>query len=128
MLYWTAHYLFCLLRMIYFPITLYGRENIPARGSFIFASNHLSNLDPMLLGLCSGRRLSYMAKDSLFKNKIIGFILSLVDAFPINREGPDVRALRESLRRLKAGRPLVVFPAGTRGSLEIPKEAFVFGY
>lgn len=96
-----------------FPCDVRGRENLP-RGGFIFASNHVSNLDPMLIGISSRRRLSYMAKDSLFKDKFFRFILYQVGAFPIKRGAADVGALREALKRLKRGCPVVVFPEGTR--------------
>ncbi len=114
MVYWFFYFLNYVLGLIYFPTKVYGKENIPRKGSFIFASNHASNIDPIVLGLTAQRRICYMAKDSLFKNKILAAILRKVEAFPMNREGGDVKALREALRRLKAGLPLVVFPSGTR--------------
>lgn len=118
MFYWIAFYFFRLMQFLYFPTTVLGKENVPSRGGFIFASNHLSNLDPVLLGLAIGRRTSYMAKDTLFKHPVINVVLRAVEAFPINREGADIRAMRESLRRLKAGSPLVVFPTGTRMAVD----------
>src|SRR3989338_365801 len=114
MVYWIAHVLFVIVSKLIFPIKVKGREYIPAQNSFILASNHLSNLDPMILGLASRRRLSYIAKESLFKNKIFGVILHQVGAFPIKREAADFRAIRETLRRLKKGSPIVIFPEGTR--------------
>ena len=78
------------------------------------AGNHISNLDPFILGICSWRRFSYVAKDSLFKNKFLAFLFYQVGAFPIRRETSDFRAIREILRRLKNGCPVIVFPEGTR--------------
>lgn len=122
MIYWMAHALACILSKIFVPITVYGKESIPPRNSVIIASNHLSNLDPMLLGLASGRRLSYVAKESLFKNKIFSFFLYQVGAFPIRRDYGDVSAIKEALRRLKKGGRIVVFPEGTRKSQDGPRK------
>lgn len=118
MFYWIAFYFFRLMQFLYFPTKVYGYENIPRTGAFIYASNHISNLDPLLLGLTANRRISYMAKNTLFKNPIANMALRGVDAFPLNRESGDVKSLREALRRLKAGRPLVVFPTGTRTAVD----------
>lgn len=114
MIYWISYFIIKILNKIFFPFTIHGKENIPVKGGFIFASNHLSNLDPFLIGLSVWRPISYMAKDSLFRNRILRFFLGQVGAFSVKREGPDIGALREAIRRLKGGSPLVVFPEGSR--------------
>ncbi len=114
MFYRFAYYIVKLLSLIFFPYTVIGKENIPPGGGCIFASNHLSNLDPLMIGLCAYRKTTYLAKDTLFKNKILGTILRWCEAFPIRRGESDVRAIRECMRRLKKGLPVVVFPEGTR--------------
>jgi len=102
--------------MIFMSTKFIGTENIPKNGSFIMASNHLSNLDPFIVGISCRKRFSYIAKDSLFKNKIQGFLLHHVGAFPIRRDTSDFRALRETIKRLKQGCPIILFPEGTRGA------------
>ena len=116
MVYWISYYIIKFFGMIFFPFRIYGRENLPRQGGFIFASNHLSYLDPLLIGLSARRRISYMAKDSLFKNRWFGAFLRQVGTFPVRRGQPDIVALREAIRRLKKGCPLVLFPQGTRGA------------
>lgn len=101
---------------VFFPVAVFGRDHIPRKGGFILASNHLSNLDPMILGLASGRRLNYVAKEALFRNKFFGFVLRQVGAFPIKRDSLDIRAIKEALRRLKKNGGTVIFPEGTRKS------------
>lgn len=100
--------------MIFVPRRVTGLENIPARGGCIFACNHLSNLDPPFIGTVIHRPLSFVAKESLFQNKILGFILRHVGTIPIKRNQADFRALREAIRVLKNGRPVVIFPEGSR--------------
>jgi len=114
MFYWFSFYFIKMLGAIFSPRKVVGGENIPQGDVFIIASNHLSNLDPFLIGLCLKRRISYMAKDALFRNPILKWMLKSVEAFPIKRGSADVWALRETLRRLKRGMPVVMFPEGTR--------------
>ena len=113
-MYGIAWVIWKILSGLAFPLKLYGKGNVPSKGVFIFASNHLSYLDPMIIGGCFPRRISYMAKDSLFKNKLFAFFLKKVGAFPVKRESADIAAVKEALKRLKAGCPLVLFPEGTR--------------
>jgi len=114
-LYWIAYHLFKLLSFLFFPLRVVGKENIPRQTHFLYASNHLSNLDPMLLGLSVPFRISYMAKDSLFKNKVFGWVLyNVSSAFSLKREKADIGALKEAIRRLKQHSSVVVFPQGTR--------------
>lgn len=66
------------------------------------------------MGIVTGRRLSYMARDTLFENPWLGFILPRLGVFPIKRNTADKKAIRESLDRLARGLPLLLFPEGTR--------------
>ncbi len=114
MFYWFSYCVAKMLGMIFAPRTVLGSKYIPKTGGFLIACNHVSNLDPFLIGLSLRRRISYMAKDTLFHNAILKFMLDRVEAFPVRRETSDIRALRETLRRLKRGSPVVMFPEGTR--------------
>jgi len=111
-----GRFFFKILSALFFPVTVKGRENLPTSGGFILASNHISNLDPFLVGSFSGHMPNFVAKQSLFKNKFIGFALGSWGAFPVKRKSADLGALKESLKRLKKGMPLVVFPEGTRAA------------
>jgi len=99
---------------LFFRMKVRGAENIPKRGGFILASNHVSFLDPLALGAASGRNLDFMARESLFKIPVFGSLIKAVDAFPVKRDSADKRALKEAMRRVKAGRALTLFPEGTR--------------
>ena len=118
MIYWISYYIIKLIGQIFSPRTILGKEHLPKAGGFLLASNHKSNLDPFLIGLCFNRRISYMAKDSLFKNPVMRFMLHHVEAFPVRRGASDVRSIREAIRRLKRGLPIIVFPEGTRQGAE----------
>jgi len=116
---WLNFYKFArgLLRGIFkilYRIEIEGIENIPDKGRVILCANHISNLDPIIVGIISPRAICFMAKKELFKNKFIAKILYLLKAFPVDRQGSDISAIRKSLEVLKNEEVLGIFPEGTR--------------
>ncbi len=93
---------------------MYGRENIPRKGGFIVAANHVSYLDPLVIGISCPRRLGYMARHDLFAHPVFGGIIRNLGAFPVKRKSADLSALKEAVKRLKEGKGLLIFPEGTR--------------
>jgi 1-acyl-sn-glycerol-3-phosphate acyltransferase len=77
---------------------------------------HRSNIDTPLAAAVSSRRLRFMGKDSLWKIRAIGWILSALGAFPVTRGTADREALKRCITVLEMGEPLVLFPEGTRQS------------
>jgi 1-acyl-sn-glycerol-3-phosphate acyltransferase len=97
-----------------FGMRVTGRGNVPRSGGVIIACNHISNLDPPVLGSAVPRRVSFMAKSELFTTRAGEFYLPRLGAFPVNRRGVDTAALRAGVAELESGRALIVFPEGTR--------------
>ncbi|HRX86733.1 MAG TPA: lysophospholipid acyltransferase family protein, partial [Phycisphaerae bacterium] len=91
-----------------------GVENVPVRGPAILACNHQSYLDPVLVGAFAKRTLHYMARDTLFRNSYFSRLIRSYNAFPVKRGETDVTAIKQSLRLLKEGKALLLFPEGTR--------------
>ena len=91
-----------------------GIENVPPMGALIIIANHQSNFDPPLLSASIPRRVYFLAKSSLFMGPAITWFLNSYGAFPVNREGGDIRAYRWVISQLRAGKPVVLFPEGTR--------------
>lgn len=114
MIYWLGYYFMRLMRFLFFPCRIIGKENIPSTGAFIFSSNHSSNLDPFILGIIPSREIYFFAKKELFKNPLLGWLLRQWHAFPVDRHRADIGALKKSIRYLRNGCPLVFFPQGTR--------------
>ncbi|MEQ8788549.1 MAG: lysophospholipid acyltransferase family protein [Pirellulaceae bacterium] len=105
-----------------------GRENIPAAGAALVCANHQSLLDPPLIGLAFDRRLNYLARQSLFKSRLLGAVIHFLDAIPIDRDGSGLAGLKETLRRLKRDELVLIFPEGTRsrdGEVSPLKPGFV---
>ncbi len=116
MVYMFGRFLCWLGFAIYAPIKISGRSNIPNKGGFIIAGNHISYLDPLVLGVAVFRPLNYMARDTLFRNRVFAWILRHVNVFPLKRNSADFGAIKEALKRLKKGEGLVLFPEGTRSA------------
>jgi len=90
-----------------------GFRNMPASGGVLLVSNHLSFLDVILLGVGSRRPLNFVARSTLFVPPLGPLIRSL-GAFPIQREGMGASGMKETLRRLRSGGVVALFPEGTR--------------
>ncbi|MCF7894855.1 MAG: 1-acyl-sn-glycerol-3-phosphate acyltransferase [Candidatus Omnitrophica bacterium] len=90
-----------------------GRECIPKKGSFILASNHISNLDPPLLSSVCPRQLAIVAKKELFKYKLASFYFKKVGTIPIERGRITIQTMRTLVRTLEK-KPILIFPEGSR--------------
>jgi 1-acyl-sn-glycerol-3-phosphate acyltransferase len=97
-----------------FRYRVIGEEKVPRSGGLLVVANHISNLDPPLLGIGVPRPISYMAKKELFAMPILKQLLPHLNAFPVDRQAGGTAALRASLRMLKAGRCVGMFPEGGR--------------
>ena len=93
-----------------------GKHNIPKSGPFLLAPIHRSNIDTPLAAAVTSRRMRFMGKDTIWKVKPIGWIISSLGAFPVTRGSADREALKRCIAVLESGEPLVLFPEGTRQS------------
>ncbi|MBP1969626.1 1-acyl-sn-glycerol-3-phosphate acyltransferase [Virgibacillus natechei] len=106
-----------LIAIIFYPlfrIKVIGKENIPKEGPVIICSNHISNMDPPVVGITSPRDIYFMAKGELFEKRFLGKLLLWVHAFPVKRGLSDRNALRKGLGILGNNETLGLFPEGTR--------------
>jgi len=102
---------FCVLLL---KVRVYGAGRVPRTGGLMLVSNHQSFLDPVLLGIALPRECTYMARESLFAHPLFRGLIRSLNAFPVRRNEADIGAIKESLRRLRDGAALVIFPEGTR--------------
>ena len=93
---------------------VYGAGNVPATGPVIVACNHISYFDPPLLGTACPRRIRYMAKAELFKMPVLGPAITAFGAYPVDRHGTPMAAVRRSVEVLRRGEVIGIFPEGTR--------------
>ena len=93
-----------------------GRENIPAQGALL-VSNHVGWLDPLWLGVAVWPRpIHPMAKSELFSNRLFGWLIRRIGAFPVNRGSPGPSALKLPVQIIHQGGMVVVFPGGHRAA------------
>jgi 1-acyl-sn-glycerol-3-phosphate acyltransferase len=113
-LYDIAKYTFWGLFGSIWRMRVHGAQNVPKNGPLIVACNHMSYLDPPVLGSASPRRLSYMAKEELFRIPVLGPSIAAVGAYPVDRKGSATAAIKRSVEVLRRGGAIGIFPEGTR--------------
>jgi cytidylate kinase len=97
-----------------FRMRICGLEHVPAEGAVVLACNHRSNLDPFFLGAACPREIHFMAKRELWKFKPLGWLVSGLGTFPVNRGQADRKAVKRALEVLAGGAILGLFPEGHR--------------
>jgi 1-acyl-sn-glycerol-3-phosphate acyltransferase len=122
--YWLARAILQPMFHLYFRLSRIGREHIPAQGPVILASNHRSFLDPFVIAVMARRPIYFVAKQELFINRPVAWLLASLGAFPIDRHGADEDAMATARAILDRGDGVLIFPEGTRirpGALGAPK-------
>ena len=98
-----------------FRVKIIGRENEPSKGGFVVCANHTSATDPVVLCYAFRKhQVRFMAKKELFKVPIVSWAISLLGAFPVDRAGNDVGAIKKAVAMVKDGKCMGIFPQGHR--------------
>ena len=116
----SAIYAYC---KIVYRAEIIGKENIPEKEALIFCGNHRNYLDPPLMVATVGRHIRFMAKEELRKNLFFAFLGIVFDGIYVKRDSKDVTALKTTLKALKSGESIALFPEGTRNGLEKGEKA-----
>ena len=98
----------------FYRFRAFGREHLPEDGGALLASNHQSHLDPPLIGQAVPRRINYLARATLFRFFLLRWLIQSLDAIPIDREGSGLGGIKETMKRLRSGGKVLMFPEGTR--------------
>ncbi len=112
--YIVAHRLVARTVLHLFRVKIIGAENLPAEGGYIYCSNHVSALDPITVCGAGRTQVHYMAKKELFKIPILSGLIRALGAFPVNRGGADVGAIRRAIELLQAKESVGIFIQGHR--------------
>ena len=109
-----AIYAYC---KVVYRFKVVGIENIPKEGPIIICGNHRSFIDPPLIEVTCKRYTRFLAKEELTKNPFLKLLGKVFDAILVKRDTKEVTAIKESLKTLKNGQCLALFPEGTRNGL-----------
>ena len=114
--------------LLFFRLTIRlkieGLENVPQTGGALMVSNHVHNVDPVLLEAVFPRPIRFMAKKEVFDVPIAAWISRMTDSFPVDRQNPDRAALKHAQIRLDGGAIVGMFPEGTRSTTGGIKDVF----
>jgi 1-acyl-sn-glycerol-3-phosphate acyltransferase len=106
---------FCrIVATVVFDLKVWGLENIPENGGVLLVANHQSFLDPIIIAVRLRRPVSYMARSGLFENPFLSWLIRSLHAFPVRQGEGDLGAIKESIRRLRDGHVLNIYPEGSR--------------
>lgn len=97
-----------------FALEVHGEENVPSDGRYVLVSNHISNADVIMLAVTCKRPICFMAKKELFMIPLFAQLIRALGAFPVDRKGSALSALKAAVKRLKDGETVGLFPQGTR--------------
>jgi len=112
--YYCCRFPIYLFFLILYRTRFYGRNNLPENGAVVLISNHQSHYDPPLIAVGLRRRLNFLARKTLFKFKLFGWLIDMLDAIPLDIDGIGFAGIKESIKRLKNGEIILVFPEGGR--------------
>lgn len=103
-----------LIAVTFYRLRCEGREHWPAIGGGLVCSNHQSFFDPPLVGMTCPRQMNYLARETLFKVPVLSQVMNYLGGISIDREGSGLSGLKETMKRLRAGELVLIFPEGTR--------------
>jgi 1-acyl-sn-glycerol-3-phosphate acyltransferase len=112
--YWIGYHLSRLASRLFFRFRVIHRERMIQSGPVILAMNHQSYLDPPLAGTACDRAIYFLARRTLLKVPLLGWVLPKLNVIPVNQEGVDRTAIKTVIRVLQAGNGVLVFPEGSR--------------
>lgn len=107
-----------------YKVNYIGTENVPVDRGIILAPNHITALDPVIVGSgCPKCEMHFIAKKELFENRAVGFFLTQLNSFPVDRSKFDFDAINYAVEIVKKGGALGIFPEGTRSQDFTPQKA-----
>ena len=113
----VAFFIYVYCKIVY-RIKIIGKENVPKEGALLFCGNHRTYLDPPLITVTAGRKMSFMAKEELKSNPLMRFLCFAFDGIWVKRDNKDIGSLKTAMKILKNGGCIGIFPEGTRNGME----------
>lgn len=108
---WPLVWVYC---KVFFRLKIIRQTPSLPLGAMVLCGNHLHALDPLPFSMITHRQVYYMSKKEVFQKRFLGWLVTQLGAYPVDREGNDVKSMRHTLSLLKKGGVLGIFPEGTR--------------
>ena len=112
--YRIGHTIFRSVARSFYDFRVVGEENLKTDGAALVVANHVSFLDPPFIGQAFDEALYFFARKTLFDHPLAGKVLRSWQTIPIDRDKPDASSLKQTIRLLKTGKKVLMFPEGTR--------------
>ncbi len=114
MLYYFFYLLKPLLWLIFRPKVYGSKKALATKGGAIFICNHISMIDPVIIGIVSPRIIHFMAKKEIFDHPVGRFFFKAFFAFPVSRGTADLKSIKNAIKVLEEGKAFGIFPEGRR--------------
>lgn len=102
-----------LFKVVY-NLKIHGSDKVPENGKYVVVSNHISLGDVIILAISCKRQIHFMAKKELFSIPLLAGLIKALGAFPVDRNGSAVSALKTAVKHLESEKLVGMFPQGTR--------------
>ena len=112
MSYWLLIYTLRLLFRVFTGFRVKGRERVPRCGPVILLSNHISHMDPPVHSAACPRAIDWVGSEILFRTPFWRWYFGTLNVIPVRQYAADQKALRDAIRRVRAGRCVGMFPEG----------------
>lgn len=112
--YRIGHTIFRAVARSFYDFRVTGEENLHQAGAALIVANHVSFLDPPFIGQAFDEPLYFFARKTLFNHPLVGKLLRSWQTIPIDQDKPDASSLKQTIRLLKSGKKVLMFPEGTR--------------
>ncbi len=113
-MYWIFRPILYVFYKLFYKVKIFGKENLIKNGKCIVICNHLCKMDIFVVGALYPNKTMFLAKKEWFNNKVLGWLLRVMGAIPIDREKPSLNTIKTTLNVLKENKRLGIFPEGTR--------------
>ncbi len=114
--YQVCHSLSHGLAQLCFDYQVVNRENLEVDGPLLIAPNHVSYLDPPLIGIAPRTELHFLARNTLYSNAVARWLFPKLNVVPVDQDKAEVAPLKAMLRLLKEGKKCIIFPEGGRSA------------
>ncbi|TDU81196.1 1-acyl-sn-glycerol-3-phosphate acyltransferase [Prosthecobacter fusiformis] len=121
--YRIGHTIFRAVARSFYDFRVIGEENLNQTGPALIVANHVSFLDPPFIGQAFDEPLYFFARKSLFDHPMAGKLLRSWQTIPVDRDKPDASSLKSTIRLLRSGKKVLMFPEGTRSFDGLPQKA-----